>query len=129
MSRRTSSNFNIKTLAQSTALVLFLIIVWSLGQNLVSLTKMDERLLVATEELDILKQENLKLQETASSYATGVHDEMVIRERLGLVKPEETIVILPKETVEIAAKVSDLSDEEAYVEVKPVWQQWIEVFF
>lgn len=131
MSRDTSNKTNLIPLAQLGAFLIFLLVMWSLGQNLVGLISMDERLLTAQEELDVLKQENWILQESALSLKSGGHEEAGIRDKLGLVRPGEVVVILPDDIV--GREMSTLRTQR-YVSVdesesySPIWRQWVELF-
>ena len=64
----------------------------------------------------------------AVSYLTGKLEILRIREearqRLGLVKPGEVVVILPPKTSSPAASTSSGTPA-----VRPIWQQWLSLFF
>ena len=129
MSRITSETSKATKLVQLALATAFLVIIWSLSRSLLGLTKMDERLLVAQEELEILKQENLKLQAQAQEHGSGIHDEAVIRDKLGLVKSDEAVVIIPNDITESIEQAKRSDDQQMLVSVTlPVWKQWLQLF-
>lgn len=129
MSRTASPNSSLIPIAQITLFLVFLLIIWSLGQNLIGLSTMDERLITAKEELSILQQQNQALQEKAAKVASGADEEAVIRDKLGLVKPGETMVIVPEQVLAQALEAEIPQTQLVIEEPKPVWRQWVGVFF
>lgn len=116
------------TLAQLAAAALFTMIVWSLAQNLLGLTKMDERMVVTQQELARIRAENQQLVAESDGIASGRLDEAAIRERLGMVKPGETLVLVPDELVTKAEEVVAQMPEKEIEAPKPVWRQWLALF-
>ena len=71
--------------------------------------------------LDQLKKENLGLRGELQYKSSSQFQEGEIRNKLGLVKPGEQLVILPK----------DMEKEQSQVtgSQKPNWEKWKELFF
>lgn len=90
---------------------------------------MDERLIIAQDEVDILLQENQQLQAKAVEVGTPSHEEGLIRDQLGLVQPNETLVIIPDESLHLSTQ-SGLSRENITPSLAktPIWQQWVRLF-
>jgi len=108
--------------------LVFLYIVWSLSKNLVELSKQDERLINAREEVDILIQTNNELQAEAEKVGTSAHEEGLIRDNLGLVRPGETLVIIPEESLIQSTGSSSIASVARESTDYPVWLQWLFLF-
>ena len=106
---------------------LFLFVIWSLSKNLFELTQLDERLIRAQEEMTILKQQNNQLQAQAEDLNSHDFKEAAIRNKLGLSKPGETVVILPLGELEDATS-SSTGINPTSVDSLAVWQRWLVLF-
>jgi len=101
----------------------------SLLGNLVELLSVGGR--VEKEEAEVVKliEEKEALEEEKRKVESPGADEVYIREELGLVKPGEAVVVIPDELIE-KVMVADQGIEKPEVEEeKPVWVQWVELFW
>lgn len=99
----------------------------SLVRNLMGFGGLDQRIIEAEQELRSLRQEQARLQAEADRVESGALDEAYIRDKLGLVQPGESVVIIPQDLLED----SSLETEQApivSVQELPVWRKWVELF-
>jgi len=106
-------------------IIVGLLISFGLARNLYVTYQNSQLLTSAKEKLDRLRAENLRLKEEHTAASDPNFIEREARNRLGLVRPGETVVILPASG---AAFPSSLSGE-AVKPTRPVWQQWLGLFF
>ena len=106
--------------------ILFLGTMVSLVRNLMSFWGLDTRIVSLEQEVGSLRQENQNLQGVADALEKGERDEEEIRNTLGLVKPGETVVIIPDEMIKVTEEPEKLSPREP--EELPIWQQWLDIF-
>ena len=87
----------------------------SFSQTSQKVQEAEDRLLELRKENEVLKNE-LKYKES------GEFAEKEIRDKLGLVKEGEAIVVLPREPIDQPQESSDKS-------TKPNWQKWRDLVF
>jgi cell division protein DivIC len=95
---------------------------FSLARNLYSTYGSSKYLEQAQAKLDRLRAENQDLLRENAEARDPSFIEREARERLGLVKPGEVVVILPEK--EAAAGAT----EEPAAPARPIWQQWLGLF-
>lgn len=81
----------------------------------------------AKEKVDKLKEENRKLEEKLKEVQNQVYIEKQIRDKLGLAKKGEIIVVLPD--AEILRKLAPEIPEEEETLPDPIWKKWLKLFF
>jgi cell division protein FtsB len=106
----------------------FLMIIYSLSRNLLDLLSLGGRVESAQAEVEEMRVENQRLQILAAEIKSGSRDEEYIRNSLGLVRPGETVVIIPEDYIEAREEVMRVENEEDATDW-PVWRQWAELFF
>lgn len=87
----------------------------------------EDRIKTTVQKLETLKKEQESLLQTRRKVETKEFIEKEVREKLGLAKPEEVVVVLPKE--EVLRRLAPLTDEEEEKMNIPIWRRWIELFF
>lgn len=102
-----------------------LIISFGLVRNLYSIYQNSKFQEQAVRKLEKLRAENTRLKEEVVTSQEQGFIEREARERLGLVKPGEVVVILPSKNE--ATSSSEVSDEAKAP--RPIWQQWVSLFF
>lgn len=127
MRRKTTPNRRLIWIIRGFVFGIFILFLWSLGRNLVGLSQLDERLVTARNEIDILRQENLKLQEQAEEAQSPLQEEKDIRNKLGLTKPGETVVLIPDDVWD-ELYISTESARPVEPPHIPVWKQWVNLF-
>ncbi len=106
--------------------ILFLILCWSLIQNVKSLVRGRQELQEIDEKVKIEAQKNEDLTNKLKELQTDFSQEKAVRDKLGLVKDGEISVVLPpKDEVRKAAPVQN--QEKASSDI-PNWKQWINLF-
>lgn len=76
-------------------------------------------------EIETLEVENQNLQNLIAYYQTQSFKEKEARKKLGLVKPDEKVVIISKEPPPVKVPSPAPSEEPQ----KPNWQLWWQLFF
>ncbi len=107
-------------------LIFSLFLIFGLVRDIWQLLHADERVKEATDRLTKTRQENKVLKDKLQYYQSDEFLETQIRDKLQLIKPGETMVILPDnlspETDEVVASKSS-SEELAN------WQKWLKLFW
>lgn len=97
-----------------------LILVVSLTRSVFELSKKQDIVRRSQDELARLERENRELEEALAAAETPEFIEKTAREKLGLVKEGETVVVLPK-TKEGQETISNKQI--------PNWKKWRDLFF
>lgn len=98
----------------------------SLARNVVRISKVNQKIKEARLRVEKLKRENEKLEAKLESVKTEEFVEKQLRDKLGLAKEGETIVVLPDE--EILRKLAPRQEEEEDVLPDPNWKRWLHLF-
>lgn len=81
----------------------------------------------ARQEVEKLEARRIELKRRVEEASSGAFVEEVARDKLGLAKEGETVVVLPDE--EFLKTLSPSLDAEEAEPEKPNWQKWIEKFW
>lgn len=101
------------------------IILYNLGRQIADALNSGKRLDREVDVLTNLQQENQKLRDKLALVSSYSFVEQAARDKLDLSKPDETMVIIPKEAID-----NILGSEKVHVEVKlPNWQGWLKLIF
>jgi cell division protein FtsB len=108
------------------SIVIFLILTSSLVKSLKRIA--EGKALVRRNEakLEKIQKENEKLEEQLKIIQSDEFVEKQLRNKLGLVKEGEIVVVLPE--ADIVKRLSPIIPEEEEVKPKPNWQRWIDLF-
>lgn len=101
-----------------------LVVAYSLIKQIIEATKSGERLAKATDEVYRLEKKNKELKQKISQVQSSEFLEAEIRNRLGLAKKGETIVIIPEDKLKLVLGAT----QSAQIRL-PNWLGWIKVFF
>lgn len=104
-----------------------LFVIFSMGRNVLNLLEKGKAIDEARVRVEELKGEEKALLETKERIGTDQFIEREAREKLGLAKPGETVVVLPDE--EVLQKLAPRIEEETLPEELPIWRRWVELFF
>lgn len=77
-------------------------------------------------KLEKINQENQKLTEQLQISQSEEFVEKQMRNKLGLAKEGEIIIVLPEP--EIVRKLAPTLPQDEEVKLKPNWQKWLELF-
>lgn len=108
------------------SIVIFLILVSSLVKSLKRIAEGRAIVMRNEAKLEKIQKENEKLEEQLKIIQSDEFVEKQLRNKLGLVKEGEIVVVLPE--AEIVKKLSPVIPEEEEVKPKPNWQRWVELF-
>ena len=108
------------------SIVIFLILTSSLIKSLKRIA--EGRALVRRSEakLEKIQKENERLEEQLKIIQSDEFVEKQLRNKLGLVKEGEIVVVLPE--ADIVKKLSPIIPEEEEAKPRPNWQKWIDLF-
>lgn len=107
------------------ALVVLLSI--SLIRNIIKISQVRRRIDEEAARIEGLKEENLKLQKRLEDIQSDRYIESELRDKLGLAKGGETILVLPEENVVKSLAPESSDEQEALPE--PNWKKWVMLFF
>ncbi|MBI3485482.1 cell division protein FtsL [Candidatus Daviesbacteria bacterium] len=106
-------------------ILLILIALFGLTKQITKALQAGKRLDIATDEVSKLQDENRNLQQRLSEVKSLSFIEQQARDKLNLAKPNETVVIIPKEQIE---KV--LGESKKIEDIKLTnWQAWLKLVF
>lgn len=105
----------------------FLMII-NLFKNILRLNKAKDRIKLAQKRLEAARDKNQQLKEKKEYYQSEEFFEEEVRNKLGMVKPEEVVAILPEIKNDLNKKEEFLFKTE---DAKPLsnWQKWYYLFF
>lgn len=104
-------------------LIINLLFIVNLIREIVWLSKAGERIKKTQNRFESLRQENFYLKQEKAYRESDEFAEKQIRDKLGMAKPEEYVVLLPRE-----AK-SKLEDAEESEKELANWRRWYNLFF
>lgn len=107
--------------------VFLLLLIVSLVRNAAKVMEAKERIRGQEKKVVKLKEENESLKEKLREVESPEFIEKGIREKLGLVKEGETLVVLPEE--EVLRKVAPQTAKEEDSLPVPNWKKWVKLFF
>lgn len=114
-----------KRIVRILVLVLGFYFIASLVQQILSLWKSEERIRIAQEEVEKARQESEKLAERLKYVRSEEFVEKEARDKLGMGKEGETVVVVPKDLIEKEVEKAEKEEPEKV----PNWRLWKEAFF
>ena len=108
-------------------IALFLFLSISLIRNIIKISQAGKVVGEASLRVEMLKEENLKLQERLDEVQDEAYVEKELRDKLGLAKEGETILVLPEEDI-VRSLAPKLAEEEETLP-DPNWKKWLKLFF
>jgi hypothetical protein len=106
-------------------LCLFLIV--SMGRSTWGLLGKGDAIEEEQKHVDELKAEQERLMAIKETVDSPEFIEKEARDKLGLAKPGETVLVLPPD--EVLKKFAPSFDEEEFIEEKTISERWIQLFF
>lgn len=108
-------------------LVIGIILTLSLLRNISTIMSANATIAETKNRLENLKAENEKLSKEVQMIQSPDYKETQAREKLGLAKPGETVLVLPE--AEIVKQVSPITQNEEKSSLPlPNWQKWLKLF-
>jgi len=108
-------------------IALFLVLSISLIRNIIKISQAGKVVGEASLRVEMLKEENLKLQERLNEVQGEAYVEKELRDKLGLAKEGETILVLPEEDIVRSLAPKPAEEEETLPD--PNWKKWLKLFF
>ena len=105
-------------------IIFSLILIINFSKDIIKLLGRKDRIKQAENRLTEVKKQNTDLKEQKNQYQQDEFFESEARDKLLMAKQGEVIVILPEELKNLKDEVI----EKTQVNIKPVWQQWLEIF-
>ena len=107
------------------ALSLFLIV--SMGRSTFELLGRGDAVKEAEARVRELEAEQARLLEVKERVESQEFMEKEAREKLGLAKPGEVVVVLPSD--DVLRRLAPEFDQEHFAEEEPIYQRWLRMFF
>jgi cell division protein FtsB len=117
----------LKTYSNLVLLAISLLMLVSLTRNIIKVREAKERLKEKEAYIEKIKGENEELSQKAKIFKSEEFIEKQLRDKLGLAKEGETIVVLPDE--EIIKKFAPSDEKEEEILPDPNWKKWFKLFF
>lgn len=108
-------------------LIVSLFLIFSVSRSIWGLLQKGRTLDEAKERVEELEKEQAKLLKMREVVESEEFVEREAREKLGLAKPGEVIVVLPPD--DILRKFAPKVEEEEFVQEQPIWRRWVGMFF
>ena len=106
--------------------LILLLLTISLVRNILRVSQAGDREKIVGGRVENLKEENEKLKNELEKIESEAYVEFQARDKLGLAKEGEIIVVLPDD--EILRKIAPLIEEEEESLPDPTWKKWIHLF-
>lgn len=104
--------------------ILFLL---SLIRNISKISEARKRIEKVAERVEKLREENEEIKKKLAEVKGEEYIEKQLRDKLGLAKEGEIVVVLPDE--ETLRKIAPSIPEEEDVLPDPTWKKWLKLFF
>ncbi len=99
----------------------------SLIRNIAKVQEAKERLKEKEAYIEEIRKENEKLSQRVEIFKSEEFVEGQLRDKLGLAKEGETIIVLPDE--ETIKKLAPRDEKEEEILPDPNWKKWFKLFF
>lgn len=106
-------------------LLLSLILITSLVRNVSRILSAGERIDATRSQIEALEKDNAKLREKIDDAKSDLYVERTIRDKLGLSKPGETVVVLPDTDYGEESKDQGISSKN---KLEKNWEKWLSLF-
>ncbi|RLC32956.1 hypothetical protein DRH13_00545 [Candidatus Woesebacteria bacterium] len=123
----TNIKARLKTYSNIVFMVVSLLMLVSLARNIVKVREAKERLKEKEEYIEKIRGENEELSQRVATFKSEEFIEKQLRDKLGLAKEGETIIVLPDE--ETISKFAPSDEKEEEILPDPNWKKWLKLFF
>jgi len=106
--------------------LLIAIFLISVINNINKIGRVHTELNKETEQIALMREENTKLEAQVALVTSNEYIEKQIRDKLGLVKNGEIVIVLPDR--EILKKLAPQAQDEASFFPDPNWKKWLKLF-
>jgi len=106
---------------------IFLLMLVSLIRNVLRVVESNKRIGKAQDQVEKLKKENEELEEKLAVTRSEGYIEKQLRDKLGLAKEGEIVIVLPDE--KILETLAPKLEEEEETLPDPNWKKWLKMFY
>lgn len=106
---------------------IFLLMLASLIRNILRVVESNKRIEKIQNRVEKLKKENEELEENLATTKSEEFIEKQLRDKLGLAKEGEIVIVLPDE--EILGTLAPSLEEEEETLPDPNWKKWLKLFY
>lgn len=106
---------------------IFLLMFVSLIRNILRVVESNKRIEKAQNQVEKLKKENEELEEKLAVTKSEEYIEKQLRDKLGLAKEGEIVIVLPDEKI-LETFAPSLEEEEETLP-DPNWKKWLKMFY
>ena len=107
--------------------LVLVLLTMSLARNILQISQAENRVDDVRERVESLRQENEKLKDELGKVEGEAYVEFQARDKLGLTKEGEIVVVLPKE--DFLRKIAPKIEEEEEFLPESTWQKWLKLFY
>lgn len=115
-----------KTLPRYAFLLLALMLSISLVRNIVRISSANDKIMAARKKVEELEVQNKKLKEEVENVESDFFAQKTARDKLGLAKQGETVIVLPDEAT--LKKIAPGHKEGEETLPDPHWKKWLDLF-
>jgi len=123
---KTGSSHRFANFSRLFTLVLGLALTILLLKNIYTLVSSRQRISKAKQKVEELSNQNEQLKKQKEKMLSEEYFEKIARDKLGLAKEGETVVILPDE--ETLRSLSPRLEDEGIIAPLPNWRLWLNLF-
>jgi cell division protein FtsB len=117
----------VRSYSEYLLILLSVLLVISLARNILKITSADKKIEESESELEELKIESQELKVEVKALQSEEHIEEQLRDKLGLAKEGEIVLVLPDEEILKKLAPRQVNEEEALP--NPLWKKWLDLFF
>lgn len=119
-------NLKLKKSLKYVLIPVFVFLSISLIRNVIKISDAGKRINEEEKKVEKLKEENEELEKKLNEVINDDYIEKELRDKLGLAKEGETVVVLPPEDVVKSLAPQEVREEETLPE--PNWKKWLNLF-
>lgn len=117
----------LKTYSNYLLIFIFLLMLASLIRNILRVVESNKRIEKIQGRVEKLKKENEELEEKLAVTKSEKYIEEQLRDKLGLAKEGEIVIVLPDEKI-LETLAPSLEEEEESLP-DPNWKKWLKMFY
>ena len=121
-----SAKVKFKSSLKYVFIFLFIFLSLSLIRNIIKISQAGKRIEEESRKVSKLEEENTELKKKIGEVSSEDYIEKELRDKLGLTKEGETIMVLPDESVIKSLAPKPEKEEETLPD--PNWKRWLKLF-
>ena len=126
-SEKSRSWKNISKIKNYLVILFCVLLMISLGRNIVRIKNAGDRIDQAQQRVDNLEEYKLELESRLAEAQSEFYLESQLRDGLGFVREDEVVIVLPDE--EILRRIApDIRDDIEMKQELPNWKRWLSLF-